>query len=110
MSGYVPNPPKNYRYSGVEPVDTHAQRWAEYKDLPSKKDTKPNTIGCVFAKSCDLPDGVIDHKTPAGFIPVEKVANFGDLPSLVVERRTRRETFPSRRSAVLYRQRLELSC
>ncbi|RON81313.1 S-type pyocin domain-containing protein [Pseudomonas fluorescens] len=82
MSGYVPNPPKNYRYSGVEPVDTHAQRWAEYKDLPSKKDTKPNTIGCVFAKSCDLPDGVIDHKTPAGFIPVEKVGNFGELTIL----------------------------
>lgn len=40
MSGYVPNPPKGYRYSGVEPVDTHALRWAEYKDLPIKK--KPN--------------------------------------------------------------------
>jgi hypothetical protein len=82
MSGYVPNPPKNYRYSGVEPVDTHAQRWAEYKDLPSKKDTKPNTFGCVFAKSCDLPDGVIDHKKPAGFIPVEKVGNYGEFAIL----------------------------
>jgi hypothetical protein len=82
MSGYVPNPPKGYRNSGVEPVDTHAQRWAEYKDLPSKEDAKPNTVGCVFAKSCDLPDGVIDHKKPAGFIPVEKVGNYGEFAIL----------------------------
>jgi len=82
MSGYVPNPPKGYRNSGVEPVDIHAQRWAEYRDLPPKEDAKPNSLGCVFAKSCDLPDGVIDHKKPAGFIPVEKVANFGELAIL----------------------------
>ncbi|WLH33559.1 S-type pyocin domain-containing protein [Pseudomonas sp. FP2196] len=82
MSGYVPNPSKGYRNIGVEPVDIHAQRWAEYKDLPSKEDAKPNSLGCVFAKSCDLPDGVIDHKKPAGFIPVEKIANFGELAIL----------------------------
>lgn len=82
MSGYVPNPPKGYSNSGVEPVDINAQRWAEYKDLPPKEDAKPNTVGCVFAKSCDLPDGVIDHKKPAGFIPVEKVANYGEFAIL----------------------------
>ncbi|MET0848654.1 MAG: DUF2235 domain-containing protein [Pseudomonas sp.] len=31
MSGYVPNPPKNYRYDEAQPVDIHAQRWAEYE-------------------------------------------------------------------------------
>ncbi len=82
MSGYVPNPPKGYRNSGVEPVDIHAQRWAEYKDLPAKEEAKPNSLGCVFAKSCDLPDGVIDHKKPAGFIPVEKVSSYGELAIL----------------------------
>jgi hypothetical protein len=82
MSGYVPNPPKGYRNSGVEPVDIHAQRWAEYKDLAPKEDTRPDAVGCVFAKSCDLPDGVIDHKKPAGFIPVEKVGNYGEFAIL----------------------------
>ncbi|MDD0969744.1 S-type pyocin domain-containing protein [Pseudomonas aphyarum] len=82
MSGYVPNPPKGYRNQGVEPVDIHAQRWAEYKDLPLKEDAKPNPVGCVFAKSCDLPDGVIDHKKPSGFIPVEKIADFGKFAIL----------------------------
>ncbi|MET1067392.1 MAG: S-type pyocin domain-containing protein [Pseudomonas prosekii] len=82
MSGYVPNPRKGYRNSGVEPLDIHAQRWAEYNDRPPKEDTKPNAAGCVFAKSCDLPDGVIDHKKPGGFIPVEKVANYGEFAIL----------------------------
>jgi hypothetical protein len=77
MSGYVPNPPKGYRNSGVEPVDIHAQRWAEYKDLAPKPEDGPDTMGCVFAKSCNLPDGVINHKNPAGFVPVEKLADYG---------------------------------
>ena len=79
MSGYVLSPPKDHRFSGGELVDIHAQRWAEYKDLPLKEDTNPNTVGCVFAKSCELPDGIIDHIRPAGFIPVEKVANYGEF-------------------------------
>lgn len=82
MSGYVPNLPKGYRNSGVEPVDIHAQRWAEYKDLPVKEDATPSTVGCVFAKSCNLPDGVINHKNPAGFVPVEALTNYGQFAIL----------------------------
>lgn len=82
MSGYVLSPPKDYRYSGGEPVDIHAQRWAEYKNLPAKEDTKPNTVGYVFAKNCELPDGMIDHIRPAGFIPVEKVTNYDEFAIL----------------------------
>lgn len=33
--------------------------------------------GCVFAKSCNLPDGVINHNNPAGFVPVEKLTDYG---------------------------------
>jgi hypothetical protein len=33
--------------------------------------------GCVFAKSCNLPDGITDHKNPTGFVPVEKLADYG---------------------------------
>ena len=77
MSGYVPNPPRGYRYSGGEPIDIHAQRWAEYRDLAPEPEVKPDSLGCVFAKSCNLPDGVINHKNPAGFVPVEKLADYG---------------------------------
>lgn len=80
MSGYVPKPAlpnSTSNNSGVEPVDINAQRWAEYKDLAPKPEDKPDTMGCVFAKSCNLPDGVINHKNPAGFVPVEKLADYG---------------------------------
>ena len=77
MSGYVPNPPKGYRNTGVEPVDVNAQHWAQYKDLPAAPDVKPEPLGCVFAKSCNLPDGEINHTNQAGFVPVERLADYG---------------------------------
>jgi hypothetical protein len=77
LSGYVPNPPKGYRNIGVEPIDTNAQHWAQYKDLPPKPDAAPDPLGCVFAKSCNLPDGEINHASPSGFVPVEKLADYG---------------------------------
>lgn len=43
----------------------------------SEKHKRPNTKGCVFAKSCNLPDGVINHNNPSGFVPLEKLANYG---------------------------------
>lgn len=80
MTGYVPRPAlPNQRkaHTVVEPVDIHAQRWAEYKDLPPVPEEKPAVRGCVFAKSCNLPDGVINHNNPSGFVPVEKLADYG---------------------------------
>ncbi|GFM81995.1 hypothetical protein PSCICN_26870 [Pseudomonas cichorii] len=61
-----------------KPIDIHAQHWTEYKVVPTKPDdAAPKIWGCVFAKSCNLPDGEIDHKNPAGFVPVEKLADYG---------------------------------
>lgn len=77
MSGYVPNAPKGSRNRGVEPVDVGEQRWAEYKDLPTKSEARPGSVGCVFAKSCALPYGVINHSNPGGFVPVESLKQYG---------------------------------
>nr|WP_283436729.1 hypothetical protein [Pseudomonas helmanticensis] len=49
----------------------------ENKSVPFVSDTKPTPMGCVFAKSCNLPDGEINHTNPAGFVPVEKLADYG---------------------------------
>ncbi|MHC8389795.1 S-type pyocin domain-containing protein [Pseudomonas sp. MDT2-39-1] len=43
----------------------------------SEKRKDAATKGCVFAKSCDLPDGVINYNNPAGFVPLERLANYG---------------------------------
>lgn len=82
MSGYVPKPalpntPKGYGNKGVEPVDIGAQRSAEYPDLAPEPEDKPDAIGCVFAKSCNLPDGVINYNNTSGFVPVEKLVDYG---------------------------------
>lgn len=44
--------------------------------LPAPE-AKPKTKGCVFAKSCDLPDGLINYNNPSGFIPVELLTQYG---------------------------------
>jgi hypothetical protein len=48
MSGYVPNPPKNYRYEEAKPVDIHAQRWAEYEKYGKAPAPEPEKIGIAL--------------------------------------------------------------
>lgn len=48
MSGYVPNPPKNFRYEEAKPVDIHAQRWAEYEKHGKEPAPEPEKIGIAL--------------------------------------------------------------
>ncbi|KIP91444.1 MULTISPECIES: T6SS phospholipase effector Tle1-like catalytic domain-containing protein [Pseudomonas fluorescens group] len=48
MSGYVPNPPKNYRYEQAKPVDIHAQHWAEYEKHGKEPAREPEKIGIAL--------------------------------------------------------------
>ena len=34
--------------------------------------------GCVFAKSCKLPDSIIDYTSPSGFLPTDSVGEYGE--------------------------------
>lgn len=55
-------------------------RWETHqKKQQDALNTQPDSQlkGCVFAKSCNLPDGVINHSNPTGFVPLEKLANYG---------------------------------
>ena len=45
---------------------------------PDKLPEKPAPVGCVFAKSCKLPDGVINHNNHNGFVPLEQLKDYGD--------------------------------
>lgn len=53
------------------------EREADVRRNAIKKRDEVAPRGCVFAKSCNLPDGVINHNTPSGFVPVEKLAEYG---------------------------------
>nr|WP_280640025.1 colicin E3/pyocin S6 family cytotoxin [Pseudomonas sp. RGM2987] len=49
-------------------------RWASVDNKPL-----PGVAGCVFAKSCKLPNGIIDYCNPNGYVPADLVQQFGDL-------------------------------
>ncbi|WP_419710031.1 S-type pyocin domain-containing protein [Pseudomonas sp. NFX224] len=55
---------------------------ARCNQSPPTPEAKPKTKGCVFAKSCDLPDGLINYSNPSGFIPVELLTQYGDFAML----------------------------
>ena len=83
MSGYVPNDrgkrpaPVSEPYNGD--FDQQPARPLVLADTQAPAPTPaPKPIGCVFAKSCNLPDGVIDHNNPGGFVPLEQLKDYGD--------------------------------
>nr|WP_280640024.1 colicin E3/pyocin S6 family cytotoxin [Pseudomonas sp. RGM2987] len=49
-------------------------RWATADNKPLAEVT-----GCVFAKSCKLPNGIIDYANPNGYVPADLVKQYGDL-------------------------------
>lgn len=49
-------------------------RWAAVDNKPLSTAT-----GCVFAKSCKLPNGIIDYNNPNGYVPADLVKQYGDL-------------------------------
>ncbi|QAY94139.1 toxin [Pseudomonas sp. ACM7] len=68
------------RKARQKPYDAMLARQQAYEDRIFKEVEQSKqfaTRGCVFAKSCNLPDGVINHDNPAGFVPVEKLADYG---------------------------------
>lgn len=82
MSGYVPNnrherpAPEPEPYNGD--FDHQPPRLLVVEQPPEPPRMEPRSAGCVFAKSCNLPDGVIDHQQPGNFIPLESLKSYGE--------------------------------
>ncbi|MFJ2366028.1 colicin E3/pyocin S6 family cytotoxin [Pseudomonas sp. NPDC087697] len=54
-------------------------------DFPADRPADPAPIkplGCVFAKSCKLPDGIINYANPSGFVPLDSLKDYGDYALL----------------------------
>jgi hypothetical protein len=62
----------NLRYEQMLARD---KAWLDQRSSPTTE--KPEIRGCVFAKSCDLPDGLIDYNNPGGFVPPELLTQYG---------------------------------
>ncbi|MCD9118279.1 colicin E3/pyocin S6 family cytotoxin [Pseudomonas bijieensis] len=53
------------------------------KRLAQVREEQPSDMkGCVFAKSCKLPDSVIDYHNPTGYIPTEALRDYGQFTLL----------------------------
>jgi hypothetical protein len=63
---------------------------------------QPSSKGCVFAKSCNLPDDVINHDNPTGFVPVEKLADYGKFSLLDGSERDEAGNIPLKKSVVAH--------
>jgi hypothetical protein len=52
-----------------------------FENTPS--DPRPVTpLGCVFAKSCNLPNGIINYANPSGFVPLDSLKDYGNFALL----------------------------
>ncbi|QKG69065.1 S-type pyocin domain-containing protein [Pseudomonas sp. B14-6] len=48
------------------------------REIAPKKDESVRA-GCVFAKSCKLPDAIIDYSNPSGMVPTDSLKDYGEI-------------------------------
>ncbi|VVP34874.1 S-type pyocin domain-containing protein [Pseudomonas fluorescens] len=93
----VSNPPAGdghhvtYRYMTSSELAERDARQNAYDAMLARQDAferarevaakKPEPIraGCVFAKSCKLPDAIIDYSNPSGMVPTDSLKDYGEL-------------------------------
>lgn len=93
----VPNPPAGdghhvtYRYMTATELAERESRQNAYdamlarqeafersREMAAKK-LDPVRAGCVFAKSCKLPDAIIDYSNPSGMVATDSLKDYGEL-------------------------------
>ncbi|WP_339453963.1 colicin E3/pyocin S6 family cytotoxin [Pseudomonas sp. EA_5y_Pfl2_R50] len=93
----VQNPPQGdghhvtYRYMTATELAERDTRQNAYDAMLARQEafersrevavqkTEPLRAGCVFAKSCKLPDAIIDYSSPSGMVPTDSLKDYGDL-------------------------------
>ena len=93
----VPNPPAGdghhvtWRYMTATELAEREARQNAYDAMLARQEAfersreiaaqKPDPVraGCVFAKSCKLPDAIIDYVNPSGMVPTDSLKDYGEL-------------------------------
>jgi hypothetical protein len=93
----IKNPPSGdghhvtYRYMTATELAERDARQKAYEAMLARQDAfergrqvlaekqKPIQAGCVFAKSCKLPDAIIDYSSPSGMVPTDSLKDYGEL-------------------------------
>ncbi|WP_423205051.1 colicin E3/pyocin S6 family cytotoxin [Pseudomonas kribbensis] len=93
----VPNPPAGdghhvtYRYLTATELADQDERQNKYDAMLARQEAfersrevasnKPEPVraGCTFAKSCKLPDAIIDYSNPSGMVPTDSLKDYGEV-------------------------------
>ncbi|WP_448109056.1 S-type pyocin domain-containing protein [Pseudomonas azerbaijanoccidentalis] len=93
----VKNPPSGdghhvtYRFMTPSELTEREARQNAYEAMLARQDEymrkrqvaeveqKPVQVGCVFAKSCKLPDAVINYSNPSGMVPTDSLKDYGEI-------------------------------
>ncbi|MGY2187072.1 Colicin-E3 [compost metagenome] len=93
----VKNPPSGdghhvtYRFMTPSELAEREARQIAYEAMLARQDDymrklqvteaeqKPVQVGCVFAKSCKLPDAVINYTNPSGMVPTDSLKDYGEI-------------------------------
>ncbi|WP_447796286.1 S-type pyocin domain-containing protein [Pseudomonas moraviensis] len=69
------------REAGQNAYDAMMARQEAFERSREVAAKKPETVraGCVFAKSCKLPDAIIDYSNPSGMVPTDSLKDYGEL-------------------------------
>ncbi|MBN6775449.1 S-type pyocin domain-containing protein [Pseudomonas granadensis] len=69
------------REAGQNAYDAMLARQEAFERSREVAAKKPQAVraGCVFAKSCKLPDAIIDYSNPSGMVPTDSLKDYGEL-------------------------------
>lgn len=69
------------REAGQDAYDAMLARQEAFERSREVAAKKPQAVraGCVFAKSCKLPDAIIDYGNPSGMVPTDSLRDYGEL-------------------------------
>ena len=69
------------REAGQNAYDAMLARQEAFERSREVAAKKPEAVraGCVFAKSCKLPDAIIDYSNPSGMVPTDSLMDYGEL-------------------------------
>lgn len=69
---------RDARQNAYDAMLARQQAFEDSLQVPTKKDNVVRA-GCVFAKSCKLPDAIIDYSNPSGMVPTDSLKDYGEL-------------------------------
>ncbi len=69
---------RDARQNAYDAMLARQQAFKDSLQVVAKKDDVVRA-GCVFAKSCKLPDAIIDYSNPSGMVPTDSLKDYGEL-------------------------------